>query len=576
MEMLTMTRVYRATAIGMMLCLALAACAPAPATPTGGQASDMPSASGPKRFTAATRGNPHTVYQKLNPRSNIPGIDALERLVSTGLTVPTPDGAARMARLAETAPTVENGLWKLLPDGTMEMRWTIRPGAVWQDGAPFTADDLVFTAMVVRDKSLPIFGHAAYDSLGTVEALDSRTVVATWTKPYIQADQLFSFEIALPVAKHKLEEAYNTDREHFIDHPYWSTEFVGLGPYKIKRWEPGSHLVFEANDRYIAGRPKIDEVTVKFIPDPNTLAANLLTGEVDMPWGGRIDIEWAQHVAGQWQFGKLETGLASMLQIFAQHVNPTPAIVGNVEFKRAMLHALDRQTMADTLQPGNVPLGHSFLSPLEPEWAFLESAIVRYTYDPARSLQLLENLGYTRGADGKLQDRSGQKLAFQIRTSQGDVTQEKGMFASADDWARLGVEVERFLVPPQRASDAEFRATYPAFDLKRQAGTMDYAKSFHSRGIALPANNYLVSGNNSRYSRPEMDLAIDRYFTTVPWEQRMEVGRQIVNMLSDDVGWIGLYHLVAPGLIPSRVSGMPAAKTEAGQLDAIHEWDVRG
>jgi peptide/nickel transport system substrate-binding protein len=232
--------------------------------------------------------------------------------------------------------------------------------------------------------------------------------------------------------------------------------------------------------------------------------------------------------------------------------------------------------MADTLQPGNVPLGHSFLSPLEPEWAFLESAIVRYAYDPARSLQMLENLGYTRGADGKLQDRSGQKLAFQIRTSQGDVTQEKGMFASADDWARLGVEVERFLVPPQRASDAEFRATYPAFDLKRQAGTMDYAKSFHSRGIALPANNYLVSGNNSRYSRPEMDVAIDRYFTTVPWDQRMEVGRQIVNMLSDDVGWIGLYHLVAPGLIPSRVSGMPAAKTEAGQLDAIHEWDLKG
>src|SRR5581483_78250 len=207
---------------------------------------------------------------------------------------------------------------------------------------------------------------------------------------------------------------------------------------------------------------------------------------------------------------------------------------------------------------------------------YVESAIVKYPFDPTRALRLLETLGYTRGADGKLLDRSGQTLAFQIRTSQGDVTQEKAMFASADDWQRLGAEVERFLVPPQRASDAEFRATFPAFDLKRQAGTMDYARSFHSKAIALPENNYLVSGNNSRYSRPEMDTAIDKYFTTVPWDERMEWGRQIVHLLSDDVGWIGLYHLIEPQLIPHRVVNLPPAKHEAGLLDFIHEWDLRG
>jgi hypothetical protein len=49
-----------------------------------------------------------------------------------------------------------------------------------------------------------------------------------------------------------------------------------------------------------------------------------------------------------------------------------------------------------------------------------------------------------------------------------------------------------------------------------------------------------------------------------------------VHLLSDDVGWIGLYHLVAPELVPNRVYNMPTAKTEAGLLDLIHEWDVRG
>src|SRR5437660_12393783 len=109
--------------LSLMLMLALlVACAPA--TPSGGRGatSDQVSST-PKRFTAAIRGNPHTVYQKLNPRSNIPGIDSLEQMVTAGLTVAALEGRGRLPRLAEAAPTIENGNWKLLPDGQMEVTW---------------------------------------------------------------------------------------------------------------------------------------------------------------------------------------------------------------------------------------------------------------------------------------------------------------------------------------------------------------------------------------------------------------------------------------------------------------------
>jgi peptide/nickel transport system substrate-binding protein len=533
---------------------------------------------GPKRFNVAIRGNPHTLYQKLNPRSNIPGIDGLERMVGTGLTVASPDGG-RTARLAETVPTLENGLWKLLPDSTMEMTWTLKPNIVWHDGTPMTSDDLVFTAQVVRDREYPVFRHVAFDSLGTVEAIDQRTVVVRWTKPFINADQFFSSEIALPIAKHRLEEAYRTDREHFLDHPYWSTEYVGVGPFKLKSWEAGSHLVAEANDRYVMGRPRIDEIVVKFIPDPNTLAANLLAGEVDMVWGGRIDIEWGKEVGERWRDGKLGTAVASMLQIFVQHLNPSPSVLGNVEFKRAMVHALDRQAMVETLQFGLTSIGHTFVAPNQPEHAAIESAVVKYDYDQRRSLQMLEGLGYTRGNDGALRDRAGERLAFQIRTSQGDVSQEKAMYASADDWQRLGVEVDRHLVPPQRANDAEYRSTFPAFDLKRQGGDMEFARSFLSSRIALPENNFQVSGNNSRYAKPEMDRQIDRYFTTIPMEERMQAARQIVRMVAEDVAWIGLYYQVSPILLPNKVPGLQVSASPGTwgeqMVEFLHEWDIR-
>lgn len=557
--------------------LVATACAPAAGSGGRGEGSDSLAAMGPKRVTLAIRGNPHIMYQKLNPRSNIPGVSVVQTLVTSGLTVTNPTGDGRVARLAEAPATVENGNWKLFPDGTMETRWTIRPGVVWHDGTPFTSKDPAFTAEFWRDKTMPIFAHVAFDSIAAIETPDERTVVARWNKAYINAGNLFG-EFALPLAAHKLQPAYVAaagDQEAFISNPYWGVEFVGTGPYKVKDWQLGSHLTVEANERYILGRPKIDEVTVKFIPDPNTLGANILAGEVDMPTGGRVDIEWAMNVADQWRAGRLETEYSSMLQIFVQHINPTPPIVNNLDFKRAMIHALDRQTMADILMFGKSSVGHTFVAPNQPEYPFIESAIVKYDYDTRRSLQLLEGLGYTRGADGALRDRAGQQLTFQIRTSQGDVRQEKALHSSAEDWRRLGVDMELHFVQPQRANDREYRSTFPAFDVKGQAGEMGYATNFHSRAIALPENNYTASQNNSRFSRPEMDRAVDGYFNTIPSNERMQHAWQIVRILSEEVGWIGLYYEVAPVLLPNRVI-LPAASNEGSLLDFVHEWDVRG
>jgi peptide/nickel transport system substrate-binding protein len=560
--------------------LAITACAPARPDASGGVGLEARQVA-PKRFTAVIRGDPHTLYQKLNPRSNIPGIDDLERLVNSGLTVPDPDGNLH-PRLAEAVPTIENGLWRVFPDGRMEITWHIRDGAAWQDGIALTADDLVFTVQVSRDPELPVFGHIAYSSVDTVEALDSRTVVVKWKRPYIDADSMFAWggsgggSYALPMPKHILATEYAENKEHFIEHPYWSNEFVGTGPFKLKDWQRGSHLVFEANERYLLGRPKIDEIRIKFIPDPNTIAANILAGEVDLTMGGRISTEWAMNVRDQWRDGSLVMAYRSMLQIYPQFINPTPPIIGDLQFRRAMVHAIDRQAMVDTLQFGLTSVGHTFISPREREYPEIEGSIVKYDYDPRRAGQIIEALGYSKGSDGFFRDRTSQKLQVQARTSQGDDLQEKAMYAASDDWQRLGVEVERHLVPPQRANDAEYRATFPAFDVKRQAGTMDYARSFHSDRVALPENSYLVSGNNSRYRNPELDASIDRYYTTIPYQDRMEAARRVVNHVSEQVAWIGLFYQTEPDLVANRLVNVPVPKSSgASRLWNVHEWDAR-
>src|SRR5262249_41343487 len=148
--------------------------------------------------------------------------------------------------------------------------------------------------------------------LDSATALDERTAVVAWTSPYIQADSLFTHQLALPIPRHLLERPYTDDKAAFTDHPYWSDEFVGTGPYRIRTWERGSHLVLAANDSYLLGRPKIDEIVVKFIPDPSTLAANLLAGEIDMTMEGRLSIEWAMTLRDQWKDGNVDFRFSSM------------------------------------------------------------------------------------------------------------------------------------------------------------------------------------------------------------------------------------------------------------------------
>jgi len=121
----------------------------------------------------------------------------LGTLVNPGLSV-VDDRLVRRPALAEAVPTLENGLWKTTPDGRMETTWTIREGARWHDGAPFTTDDLLFTATVGRDREVAILSNAAWASVEEVTALDERTIAVRWREPYIYADSVFSETTTLP------------------------------------------------------------------------------------------------------------------------------------------------------------------------------------------------------------------------------------------------------------------------------------------------------------------------------------------------------------------------------------------
>jgi peptide/nickel transport system substrate-binding protein len=563
------------TAAALLLTFTVLGCAnPMPNQAESRQA-ERPAVSGPKRITAAIRGVPKTASVMIDSAGagRTKGLTEVENLLNAGLVMADADAALR-PRLAEAVPTIENGLWKLLPDGRMETVWKLRPDARWHDGNLITAEDLVFTTTVARDKELAIVYDPAYDYVDSVEARDAATFVATWTRPFIEADTLLSragTTQVLPIPRHLLERAYVHDRASFLQLPYWNEGFVGSGPFKLREWVTDSHLLVEANDAYVLGRPKLDQIEVRFIGDANVTMANVLANALDITLRGGLSFEQGLVVRDQWRDGRMDRSVAGVTGLFPQFMNPSPAVVADARFRRALAHAMDRQVLSDTLQTGS-PVGHSAISPNDPEYPAVERSIVRYDYDPRRAIQLIDEMGSTRGADGIFSDARGERLAVKVQTTTDDL-REKMILIIGDYWQQVGVQGELFILPRQAANDRQLRTTFPAFEATQSGSS--HPTAYRSSQIPLPENNF--SGTNrSRYSNAELDELIDRYFVTIPVADRNAIMARMVNHLTERAVHIGIFYIMEPVAISNRVQNVLLPKGQDNLLSwNVHEWDVR-
>jgi peptide/nickel transport system substrate-binding protein len=252
-------------------------------------------------------------------------------------------------------------------------------------------------------------------------------------------------------------------------------------------------------------------------------------------------------------------------------------VVANVQFRRAMLHAVDRQAFVDGFVSGLSSVAHTYLSPTEPDFSEITREAPRYEHDPARAGQLVESLGYAKGTDGMFREPGGQPLAVEIRTTAGDTLRERILLSVADSWQRVGVAVNPVVVPRQLATDQEYRATFPAFELSRNPNGPRDLPSLQGKAARLPENNYRGTGgtNYSRYQNPEFDALIDRHFVTIAREERVQVLRQIVTHIADQVTALGMIYSTEQNMIAGRMINVAGRARDATETWNAHEWDVR-
>lgn len=289
----------------------------------------------------------------------------------------------------------------------MIVTFHLRSDVTWSDGTPLTADDSVYAYQLAADKDTP-GSKFLIDRTQTYEAADPATVQWWGIPGYF--DPSFMTNFWAPAPKHVWSQFKAAELPQ-ID--VASRSPIGWGPYMIQEWIAGDHITLAKNPYYFragGGYPKFDQLTFRFISDPNAAISELTAGRCDildpsvhldtqvallqqLQNSGEARALFAPGMAIEW------LGLGIVPATYDDGRNPArdrPDILADPRTRQAIALCLDRQKVVDTVLFGQSSVPLSFVPTDHPLY---DSAIPSYQFDPAAGIQLLEQVGW-RDLDG--------------------------------------------------------------------------------------------------------------------------------------------------------------------------------
>jgi peptide/nickel transport system substrate-binding protein len=478
--------------------------------------------------------------------------------------------------LSEALPQLNSESWRVLPDGRMETTHHLRPNLTWHDGAPLTAEDFVFGLKVFATPELGVSGSKPFRQMQEIAAPDPRTVLIRWKEPYPDAAQMDTTFHALP--RHVLEQPYQValtsgDTAGFANHSFWTVDYVGLGPYKVDRWEPGAYLEATAFDGHALGRPKIDRLRLLPIADPSTALANMMSGDahyiadfvIDYEQGQALEREWAVRGGGTVFFAPV---LIRMVQIQFRPEYASPKAVLDARVRRALAHGFDVPGALDVFTGPHGVATYTMTSPRADYYPAIERAITKRPYEPRTLQRLLEEAGFARGSDGLYHPASGERFQLDLWTTGGAVFERENRIF-ADSLRQAGVDVTPQVMSPARLRDAEARAQLPGFFISG-AGS-DRLAEYSMDAIPRLENRW--NGNNrGGWENAEYDRLWRAHNATLDKNERIQQIAQMERILNENVGSIPLFFTVVVTANTGNLKGPVARMTPDAPLGVQHTW----
>lgn len=426
--------------------------------------------------------------------------------------------------------------------------------ARWSDGRPTTAEDVAFTLARALDPETGYPNRAQIGHIRDVEAVDSYTVRLRFDRVREPLAMLASLAI---VPRHALD----TVPAEALPSAAFNLRPVTNGPFRLVEARPGDRWVFAADTLFpeeLGGRPRLDRLVWRAIPESAAMAAELQAGEVDVAVGVRADVY--DRVSERDGYQGIER---PTLEYTAVAWNGRRPPLDDPRVRRALALATDRRQILEGLRGGHGALANGPVPTAH--WANA-SSVEPPPHDVDRARALLAERGFRdRDGDGIVEDSAGSELQLTLLLPAGsDFNRDVAQVLQAglrEVGARLELRQQEFasLIQVITGPDRDFDGVLLGLNADPR---LDLRGLFHSEAMDGP---FQLAG----YSNPAVDSLLDAIDATEQ-EQARELWDEVQRILAEDQPWLYLHGGSELILARSHVNGIDAGLP--GLLQNVASW----
>jgi peptide/nickel transport system substrate-binding protein len=413
-------------------------------------------------------------------------------------------------------------------DKTLTYTFYLRKGVKFHDGTPFTAKDVKF--------SFEMYSHP--DTLNSYKAdfadIKSITIVNDFTVKFV-LKQRNVFFLTSAANSGAIMPAHLFPRgilDYNADNTAFSRKPIGTGPFKMKEWKTDERVVLVANKDYWDGRPYLDEVVTRILPDANVEAINLLKGDVDFVQS--ITPRTISQVEKDPDLKTVVYDYGRFDYIGWNNYNP---LFKDKKVRQAMNYAMDRQALVSKVFLGRAYVG---TGPFHPKLPQQNPDVKPYPFDLKKAAQLLADAGWKKG-DGGILEKDGKKFEVEISYNNGNVVRQKMAQILAQNLKVLGIkatvrgyEWSLYLDKYKKGTLDMFVLAWGGYD-----ANVEHYGFFHSSAIPTDTN---AGNNRMRVNIPRVDKILELYLQEPDAAKRIKLYQEMHAILQEEAVMIFTHH----------------------------------
>ncbi len=472
------------------------------------------------------------------PYFNTSGYDGNVQAVMFPPLIDIDENGEPFGRLAEN--------WDV-SDDELTFSFTLREGLTFDDGRPFTTEDVAFTITLLYDPSYPgstditetnLVGGLDYkdgdaDEITGITIVDERTIEFELEEPNARALTMLGGQV---LSKAYYGEEYEKGNLDYISD--FHLRPVGAGPFKFETYNPGEEIRFSSNEHYYKGEPEADAFIYRTTEGDSQQFFQ--TGELD----------YGTFSADQDNFDMLQSLEFADINLYTSSnysyiaFNHESDIFKDANVRKAFNYGFDRQTYVDIRFQGFAQVANVPVSPVS--WAHTDE-IEGFPYDPEEAERLLEEAGWVEGSDG-IRERDGEKLRIYFFTTEASGASDVLVTRLQEDYKRIGIDLQ---IEQMDFNALLARVDNGDHDLVSFSTTMQ-----PDPHIGIQAFHSAHTGNTFRgYENEEVDALIDAAVAESDLDRRAESYHDLYEALEEDPPMILLNYNKVLSATNARVQG---------------------